>query len=143
MSNLGILYRIDTASKMKNKHPIVSETEDYIYYKTYGTKEYQFVHKKPKRNEFPIVNLDEYYKTINHRKDFNGFVFVPAHEKEYPALPQEYFWEKTLEGLNQRAENLISEINYMQYNFKICSKELNRIKEYLSKFIERKNLDND
>lgn len=143
MSNFGTLYRIDTIFKMKNKYPIVSETKDYIYYKVYGNKEYQFIHKRPKKNELPIISLDEYYKIINHRKDFNGFVFVPAHEKEYPILPKQYFWEQTLEELNEKAEKLISEINYMQHIINLCSKNLNYINEDLSKLSKERECKND
>ena len=112
MSNLGNLYEIDTSRNMKNKYPILEIAENYFVCKVYGTNFRRSISKNPIYGHL-IVDLNEYYKIINHRKDFNGFVYVSHSEKEYPALPKKYFWEQTLDGLNEKAEKLISEIDYM------------------------------
>lgn len=142
MSNFGNLYEINTELNVKNKYPVLNISNKYFVCKVYGTNWRKSIPIDPK-NGFNIINLDQYYKIINHRKNFNGFVYIPHEEKEYPVLPQKYFWGQTLGDLNEEAEKLIAEINYMQHNFKICSKELDRIREYLSQFTERKNLNND
>lgn len=136
MAKYGKLYEINTITGMKNKYPILEIDKNYFHCKIYGANFIQSISTNPKFGK-PIISLNEYYETINHRKDFNGFVFVPVHIKEYPILPKQYFWEKILEELNEKAEKLIKEIDHMQYDFEICSKELNRIKEYLFQLMKK------
>ncbi len=133
MSNLGNLYEIDTSRNMKNKYPILEIAENYFVCKVYGTNFRRSISKNPIYGHL-IVDLNEYYKIINHRKDFNGFVYIPNSEKDYPMLPKKYFWELTLGNLNEKVEQLEAQINYMQFIFKSYSKDLDKLQKPLKNF---------
>lgn len=88
MSNLGKVYELDIAKKVKNSYPVVYENKTRIYCKKHGTDDLVYYYK-PNSDINPYRTVIDYalfmsrYKEGSIKESSVYYVYVPVHIKTF------------------------------------------------------------
>lgn len=88
MSNLGKVYELDIAKKVKNSYPVVYENKTRIYCKKHGTDELVYYYK-PNSNINPHRTVIDYsvfkarYEEGSIKESSVYYVYIPSHVKTF------------------------------------------------------------
>lgn len=132
MSNLGVVYEVDTKKNMINKYPVVYSNKTLYYCKEYGTDELRRFYKKS------CYSLDAYYRKCEENNTFFGLVFADSKDKiDFPKVPREIALTVIIEELKKELNIRYTAIERYKNNIKEAQKQIESI-SLLTKEIEKR-----